>query len=173
MTTPPRRALRLFVAFAGLALTVGCPLDDESPPSGDDGGTMCSAPTPDECDGYCVDLDSDRNHCGSCTNDCETDCLNATCISCQNANGRWNIVGGDCPVTYCVIAQNLECGGSVSCYDEAGDLAGTGTVEVLDGSVIFSATAGSCSLDITGDSASGPCSSLGFTVCDVVARRAR
>lgn len=168
-----RRRRLLGSAAVLFALTAGCFWDDEpSPtPSSEDGGAMCGAPTPDLCDGVCVDRSSDRQHCGACGNDCETDCLNGTCISCQNASGRWDIVGGDCPVAYCVIAQNLECGGTVSCYDAMNELAGNGSVDVFDGSVVFSATAGSCNLDLTGDSASGPCTSLGITVCNVTARR--
>lgn len=171
----PRRALRLLAAALFLlGLTAGCfwdDGDDPSPsPSPEDGGAMCAAPTPDVCGGRCVDRRSDPRHCGACGNECETDCLNATCISCQNTNGRWDIVGGDCPVAYCVIAQNLECGGTVSCYDAAGELAGTGTVEVFDGSVLFSATAGSCNLDVRGDTANGPCTALGLG-CTVSAVR--
>ena len=138
-----RKTLRL-AGSAGflLFLITGCLWDDEGsddppPPVGDDAGAFCAAPTPDRCDGTCVDLQSDRNHCGTCNNDCETDCLNGACISCQNVNGRWTVVGGDCPVAYCVIAQNASCGGTVTCFNAMGEAEGSGSVDVFDGSVLL------------------------------------
>jgi len=181
-TMPHHRKTRRLAASAILLvlLITGCFWDDEGgddpPPSGGgDAGAFCAAPTPDRCGGDCVDLRSDPQHCGACNDGCETDCLNGACISCPNVNGRWEIVGGDCPVAYCVIGQNASCGGSVTCFDDMGEAAGSGTVDVFDGSVLFSATAGSCNLDVSGDTANGPCTALGGLVgsCTVNAVRVR
>ncbi|MCB9593307.1 MAG: hypothetical protein H6719_11305 [Sandaracinaceae bacterium] len=174
LTPSPQLARLLGAAAVLLAVCGGCFWEDDPPPdspsSGSDAGALCGEPTPDMCEGSCVDLSSEALHCGTCGNACESDCLNGQCISCQNVNGRWDVVGGDCPVSYCVISQNLSCGGSVACFDASGESVGTGTVEVFDGSVSFSATAGSCNLDLAGDTASGPCSAL-VLGCTVQARR--
>lgn len=171
MSKPSRAVLRLVLSGTALVgITAGCLFEEDAPPDGDGGSSACYAPTATDCDGVCVDTQSDADHCGRCGNGCETACLNGGCINCPNVDGYWSIVGGDCPVTVCEITQS-DCGGSVTCYDETGEPAGSGTVTVLDGSVRFSATAGSCDLDLVGDDASGPCASLGITVCNVVAHR--
>jgi len=179
---PSRRKTFRVIASTSLLLLLitGCFWDDEGgddppPTGGDDAGALCAPPTPDRCDMTCVDLRSDPDHCGACDNACETDCLNGACIACPNVSGRWEIVGGDCPVAYCVIGQNAECGGSVTCFDSMGEAAGSGTVEVFDGSVLFDAAAGSCNLDLAGDTANGPCRAFGGLAgsCTVNAVRVR
>ena len=43
-------------------------------------------PNLERCDGTCVDLTSDRNHCGTCEIECFAgqDCLAGVCSACQN-----------------------------------------------------------------------------------------
>lgn len=172
--TEDKRLRLLLSAGMLLACITGCfdDEDDEPPRRSDDAGVaMCPSDAPTECDGVCVDTSDDPLHCGACGNDCQTDCLRSSCISCPNVDGRWEITGGDCSVAYCVISQNDSCGGTVACFNAMGEQEGSGTVDVFDGSVRFSATAGSCNLDLAGNNANGPCSSLGLEVCSVQARR--
>ncbi len=57
------------------------------------------------CDGFCVDLSSDPNYCGSCADSCLAGdiCVSGTCVVGVCAtSGSSCTVGGDCCTGYCV-----------------------------------------------------------------------
>lgn len=68
------------------SLVMGC---DSSSPSVSDGGSLDCAPGTVKCGEFCVNLNSDIYHCGSCWHNCLTDLQNAQGVC--NGSGKCQI----------------------------------------------------------------------------------
>lgn len=86
-----------------------------------DGGDPCASCTASQtcCDGQCVDLSSDWQHCGSCDNSCPgTSCANNTCSSTcvlPFLNCDQNVITNGCEVNAASDPDNCgSCGASCS-----------------------------------------------------------
>lgn len=117
MTRPPHRSVGV-AARIGLALVLagGCALHYVVPQE-----DACG-PTTTACDGACVDIDIDPDHCGACSNFCDDDdvCTDGGCITPEPCEL-------DACETECVDTQNdpANCGGcGTRCDSSAECLAG-------------------------------------------------
>lgn len=115
----------------------------------------CPTETPDLCSARCVDTQNDPMHCGTCGHACAVDCLGGDCIPCSNVAGAWTTTG-DCPVRSCTVTQDT-CGGTIVCIDDGGMPTDPQAITVGDGTLSFSASLGTCTVTVRGDSFTGTC----------------
>jgi hypothetical protein len=71
-------------------------------------GIPCTAPQPDDCGFYCVDLQSDMSNCGTCGNYCYLPGANTVCQ------------GGRCTMTGCADSTFADCTADPGCETQLG-----------------------------------------------------
>lgn len=128
----------------------------------------CPTETPDLCGVGCVDVRSDRMHCGACGHACAVDCLEGDCVPCSNVAGTWS-TSGDCPVRSCTVSQDT-CSGTIVCTDADGMPTDPQPITVGDGTLAFGASLGDCNITVHGDAFSGTCGNA-LVSCSVAGTR--